>query len=75
MRKITRRALVLTSESAGHPFRRSLPRHIFSEPLGVDLEAEENAQAAQSWRLNGGDWRSFLSAYCACFVAITLFIS
>lgn len=75
MRKITRRALVLSQESAGHPFRRSLPPHVFTEPLGIDVEAEENAQAARNWRLNGGDWRSFLTAYCASFVAVMIFIA
>lgn len=75
MRKMARRALVLTQESAGHPFRRSLPPHVFTEPLGVDVEAEENAQAAERWRMSGGDWRSFLSAYCASFVAVMIFIA
>ncbi|MEE4450193.1 hypothetical protein [Novosphingobium resinovorum] len=76
---MTRRALVLTQESAGHWFRRSLPPHVLSAPVeddsGDDPEAAENAEAARLWRLSGGDWRGFLSAYCASFVAITLFIA
>ncbi|MEJ2410583.1 MAG: hypothetical protein P8Y48_15060 [Novosphingobium sp.] len=75
MQNRKRRALVLTQESAGHPFRRSLPPHVFTQPLGVDLEAEENAQAAHRWRMSGGDWRSFLTAYCASFVAVLVFIA
>ena len=75
MRKMTRRALVLTHESAGHWFRRSLPVHVFTQPLGVDVEAEENAVAARRWRMSGGDWRGFLAAYCASFVAISIFIA
>ncbi|PNU04574.1 hypothetical protein [Novosphingobium guangzhouense] len=72
MRSITRRALVLTHESAGHWFRRSLPPHVFVETADT---ADEDAEAARRWRLNGGDWRGFLSAYCAGFMAITLFIA
>ncbi|MAC57870.1 MAG: hypothetical protein CMH85_06270 [Novosphingobium sp.] len=76
MRKMTRRALVLSQESAGHPFRRSLPPHVFTEPLGVDADEEdENARAARRWRRAGGDWRGFLAAYCASFVAISIFIA
>ncbi|MCT2400560.1 hypothetical protein [Novosphingobium mangrovi (ex Huang et al. 2023)] len=72
---MTRRALVLTHEAAGHPFRQSLPQHVFTEPLGIDVEAEENAQAARRWRMTGGDWRGFLAAYCASFVAVSIFIA
>lgn len=74
---MTRRTLVLTQESAGHWFRRSLPPHVFTDPLGpdADMEAEENAQAARCWRMSGGDWRGFLSTYCASFVAISIFIA
>lgn len=70
-----RRALVLTNEAAGHPFRRSLPPHVLAVPQGEQTEAEENAAAAQRWRLSGGDWRGFLAAYCASFVAVSIFIA
>ena len=73
--KRTRRALVLTNESAGHPFRRSLPAHVFAVAAGPETEAAENARAARRWRLNGGDWRGFLTAYCASFLAVTIFIA
>jgi hypothetical protein len=75
MRSMTRRSLVLTQESAGHWLRRALPPHVFTEPLEGDPELAENAEAARTWRLNGGDWRGFLTTYCASFVAITLFIA
>lgn len=75
MRSMTRRALVLTQESAGHWLRRSLPPHVFTDPLPADVEAGEDREAARRWRLNGGDWRGFLSAYCASVVAIGLFIA
>lgn len=74
MTKTTRRALVLTHESARHWFRRSLPRHVFYATSENEVAAE-NALAAQRWRLGGGDWRGFLSAYCASFVAISVFIA
>lgn len=73
--KRTRRALVLTTESAGHPFRRSLPAHVFAVPVGTEAEAEENERAARRWRMSGGDWRGFLSAYCASFLAVSIFIA
>jgi len=61
-----RRALVLTDESARHPFRASLPPHVrkFAEPRLV----------RRSWRLDAGDLKDFLLAYCACFVAVSSFI-
>ncbi|SFG41726.1 hypothetical protein SAMN05518801_12419 [Novosphingobium sp. CF614] len=75
MKRMTRRALVLTQEGAGHPFRRSLPPHVFTQPLGIDMEAEANARAARRWWASGGDWRGFLAAYCASFVAVSIFIA
>lgn len=74
MRTMTRRSLVLTHEAARHWFRRSLPPHVFL-PLYDDGTAKDNVEAARSWKLQGGDWRGFLSAYCASFVAIAVFIA
>ncbi|MGF7152461.1 hypothetical protein [Novosphingobium gossypii] len=71
---MTRRSLVLTHEAARHWFRRSLPPHVFAIPV-EDAGAPDNIDAAKTWTLNGGDWRGFLSAYCASFVAISLFIA
>lgn len=75
MKNMKRRALVLSSEAAGHPFRRSLPPHVLAAPFPADVEAAENAEARRTWRLSGNDWRGFLSAYCASLVAITVFIT
>ncbi|MYL98336.1 hypothetical protein GR702_11230 [Novosphingobium sp. FGD1] len=72
MRSMTRRALVLTHESAGHWFRRSLPPHVFTTPLSDEAEDRE---ARRRWHLNGGDWQGFLSAYCTSFLAIVTFIA
>lgn len=69
-----RRALVLTQEISGHPFRRSLPAHVFKVQCDDAGEADANALAAKAWKLSGGDWRQFLTAYCAAFVVIFTFI-
>ncbi|MFC3214178.1 hypothetical protein [Novosphingobium panipatense] len=72
-----RRALVLTHESASHWFRRSLPPHVFRVPAWAESDgrAAANMAAATAWRASGSDWRSFLSTYCSCFVAIGVFIA
>ncbi|QDK32094.1 hypothetical protein [Sphingomonas sp. IC081] len=75
MRRLQRRTLVLTSESARHPFRRTLSPRVFVAALPADVEAAENEQARRAWRLSGADWRGFLSAYCASLVAIAVFIA
>jgi len=75
MRSMTRRALVLTQESAGHWFRRSLPPHVFSVAFPAEGEDRENREAARRWRLTDGDWRRFAATYCAGFLAITTFIA
>lgn len=73
MKPIKRRALALTQEAARHWFRQSLPPHVFAPLPEADGAAPGNAQAARAWHLTGGDWKSFLSAYCACFAAVTVF--
>lgn len=60
-----RRALVLTDEAAGHPFLRSLPPHV----------RKGEAAPQPWWRLGASDWRAFFTAYCASFVAVTIFIA
>ena len=64
-----RRSLVLTDESARHPFRASLPpqwrerRHELAEPR-------------VPWRDRiVTDVRGFAQTYCACLVAIAAFIA
>ena len=59
-----RRALVLTAESARHPFRASLPPHVYA------ADGEPRA-----WRLSRRDWRDVLGAYVASFLAISIFIA
>ncbi|MDE8652044.1 hypothetical protein [Novosphingobium album (ex Liu et al. 2023)] len=63
-----RRALVLVDEAARHPFRQSLPPHVC-----------RGFEARPGWRtrmaLTGSDWRGFLTAYCATFVAVSVFIA
>jgi len=38
-------------------------------------EAAENAEARTAWEMTGGDWRSFLSAYCVSLAAVVAFIA
>lgn len=69
---MTRRALVLTDESARHPFRRMLPPHV-RIPI-VDEAPPPPQQQTTSWRLTASDVRQFLMAYCATFLAVSVFI-
>ena len=64
-----RRALVLTDESARHPFRASLPPHWRDQ-------RHEGAEPRVPWR--DQLWleaRGLAQAYCACFVGILAFIA
>jgi hypothetical protein len=65
-----RRALVLTDESARHPFRATLP--MSSRRVG---EVENR----RSWRLNFGldvaDLKQFAATYSAGFLATTVFFA
>lgn len=62
-----RRSLVLSDETARHPFLASLPPHIRkgAEPLAIKRRKPFGL----------ADLKLFLSAYCACFVAVSLFIA
>lgn len=62
-----RRSLVLTDETARHPFRASLPPH-------VSKGAESPRLRRPTW-LSLADLRDFLVAYCACFVGVSVFIA
>lgn len=62
-----RRALVLTDETARHPFRASLPPHV-RDPDAAPVPARGG------WRFRLDDLRDFFLAYTACFVAVTSFI-
>lgn len=64
-----RRSLVLTDESARHPFRASLPPHV------CHLSADD-LEARVPWRERiVEDVRGFAQAYCACLLAVTAFIA
>jgi hypothetical protein len=62
-----RRSLVITDEAARHPFLASLPPHV---RRGGDAQP-----LRRGWRLSFRDWRDFLAAYCASFVAVSIFIA
>jgi len=64
-----RRSLVLTDEISRHPFRASLPPQVRGL-LADDIEPRV------PWRTRlWADARGFAQAYCACFLAVTTFIS
>ena len=62
-----RRTLVLTDEQARHPFLAQLAPHVRrgTAPLAVP-------RARPGWMQ---DARDFLMAYCACFIAVSLYIA
>jgi hypothetical protein len=62
-----RRALVITDETARHPFLASLPPHIRGQAY--------HALPQRSWRITAQDAKEFLMAYCACFLAVSAFIA
>lgn len=61
-----RRSLVLTDESARHPFRASLPPHVCRATRAVP---------SRRFGLSAADVKEFLMAYCACFVVASAFIA
>jgi hypothetical protein len=61
-----RRALVLTDESARHPFRSTLPAHLRRAPVAV--------RRTTDWRLTASDLRGFATVYFASFAAVLAFI-
>ncbi|MCK9543994.1 MAG: hypothetical protein M0R03_18395 [Novosphingobium sp.] len=65
-----RRALVLTDESARHPFRRLLPPHV-RQPLSDG--GGQGAGPAGLLGLSRTDWRDVGATWCACFLAVSLF--
>lgn len=62
-----RRALVLTDESARHPFRASLRAGARSEPV--------SERRTIDWRLTASDMRGFATVYFASFAAVLAFIA
>lgn len=64
-----RRALVLTNESARHPFRASLPPHVCSaDPVEIHADKPD-------WKLTTSDMRGFATVYFATFAAALAFIA
>ena len=61
-----RRALVLTDETARHPFRASLPPHVVRE----DVMAHDES----IWRVTASDVRGVATTYFACLAAMLAFI-
>ncbi len=59
-----RRALVLTTESARHWFRMSLPPHVFYT---------EEPRRAGIWLISRKDWRDVLTTYAAAVVCIATY--
>jgi hypothetical protein len=62
-----RRALVLTDETARHPFLARLAPHV--------RRRDSRVPARLQWRVNAQDVKEFLLAYCACFMAASAFIA
>lgn len=61
-----RRSLVLTEETASHPFRATLPPHVKRDIHDIPAES--------LWRLTMDDARGFASVYLAATAAILAFI-
>ena len=65
-----RRALVLTDESARHPFRASMP--MLSRRIG---EMENRRSWRPNFGLDANDARQFAATYFAGFLAVSTFIA
>ena len=61
-----RRTLVLTDESARHPFRAVLPAHVRA--------VSSVERRTTDWRLTANDVRGFATVYSATFAAVLAFI-
>ena len=64
-----RRSLVLTHEGAGHPFRRSLPSHVFKPPV------EKRAARGKAHLNDDQDWKLFALSFAAFFTVAYTFIA
>jgi len=62
-----KRSLVLSHEEARHPFRRSLPRHVFSSTV--------IAPAVRVPRSDDTDWKLFMLSFAAFFTVAYTFIA
>jgi hypothetical protein len=68
---LTRR-LVLTTESARHPFRQRLPRHVLE--IGGAEPKKREAKKAWTAQDEDSDWKLFALSFCAFFTAFYSFI-
>jgi hypothetical protein len=66
--KTARRALVLTDESARHPFRKTLPPHVCAT-----LVRESWLRGLKDTLLR--EWHSVATTYCAAFCVVTVFFA
>jgi len=64
------RSLVLTDETARHPFRASLPPHV----CRVEQSESQGESSPQSWRLTASDVRGAATTYFATFAATLAFL-
>lgn len=62
-----RRSLVLVDETARHPFLRNLPPHVRTARAPLP-----RAPKRDTWL---DSLRQFLLAYCACFIAASLYFA
>lgn len=62
-----RRSLVLTDETARHPFRARLAPHVCNGKAPLAARREQGVTVQ--------DVREFLMAFCACFMAVSLYIA
>lgn len=78
------RPLVITTEGAGHPFRRTLPAHVtralpvFEPEVAAAIERAElrlRSPEVDPRRITRQDVKDFLLAYFACFMAVMLWIA
>ena len=67
MQNNKRRSLVLTDESSRHPFLASLPPQVRGRGQAI-------AMPRRPW-FSLDDLKGFLLAYCACFIAVSLYIA
>ena len=68
-----RRSLVLVDETARHPFLAGLPPHVRHSV--EEAEKPADPAAISKHRITAQDVREFLLAYCACFMAVSLYIA
>ena len=61
------RPLVLTTESARHPFRQRLPRHVLRT-------GDSNGEQARAPVSDDNDWKLFMLSFGAFFTAFYSFI-